>query len=341
MSTQNKIHYLPLIPVLVLLVLIMASCDKYLPADEPMVGTSEVTGITQTTANGGGSVTGFTMNGLELPILSNGLVWSTDDKPTVKKNEGMIINWEGDGTDKYAGTGTFGCTMTGLTPGTKYYVRAYAENKNGVGYGVTQVFMTLGDSGNSCPPTVTDKEGNTYGTTLIGFQCWMKENLKTTAYRDGTPVQSTGYFWYEDKIAWKDSYGALYNYQAVTSAKGLCPEGWHIPSAEEWKVLTDYLGGAEVAGGKMKSDRTAPELHPRWDSPNTGAAGNDGFAALPGGYRYIDNDYYDLGKAGLFYSSSAYDSDYAWIIMVESGYREAGVHTMLKSYGCSVRCIRD
>ncbi|MDZ7743914.1 MAG: FISUMP domain-containing protein [Bacteroidota bacterium] len=110
-------------------------------------------------------------------------------------------------------------------------------------------------TGDPCPgtPTVTDIDGNVYNTVLIGNQCWMKENLKTTTYRNGTEIPNvtdanawqiltTGaYVWYDNDISWKDSYGALYNWYTTIDPNGLCPAGWHVPTNDEWTDLTDYL----------------------------------------------------------------------------------------------------
>ena len=143
--------------------------------------------------------------------------------------------------------------------------------------------------------TVTDIDGNIYHTVTIGNQVWMKENLKTTKYKNATNIEYIGsdglvwqlnttgaYAWYNNDSTWKYTYGALYNWSAVNSAKGLCPAGWHVPSDAEWTILTTYLGGANIAGGKMKETSTL-----LWESPNTGATNKSGFTALPGGYQNI------------------------------------------------------
>jgi len=112
--------------------------------------------------------------------------------------------------------------------------------------------------------TVKDIDGNEYPTVVIGEQEWMAENLKTTRFNDGTSIPlvtdelkwnrtfSPAYTWYNnDKDQYKDAYGALYNWYAVNTEK-LCPQGWHVPTEAEWSILTDYLGGKTIAGGKMK-----------------------------------------------------------------------------------------
>ena len=136
--------------------------------------------------------------------------------------------------------------------------------------------------------TMTDIEGNVYPTVIIGKQEWMAANLKTTTYNDGTPIPQVtdasawssillggAYSWYDNDLANKEVYGALYNWSTVETGK-LCPTGWDVPVSENWGALTDYLGGKDalgqnldgkvVAGGKLKEKGT---LH--WQSPNTGA----------------------------------------------------------------------
>jgi len=97
------------------------------------------------------------------------------------------------------------------------------------------------------------------------------------------------------------NYGVLYNWIASQSA---CPEGWHLPSDDDYDELGLFLGGAAIAGGKMKSTLTVPDPHPRWESPNTGATNQSGFNALPGGYRHILFDFRNLGNRAVFRTSS-------------------------------------
>ena len=125
--------------------------------------------------------------------------------------------------------------------------------------------ITFVQSGGSNGSTVTDIDGNVYHTVTIGTQVWMKENLKTSRYNDGTPIpiETDGptwgratagrRCWYEnDSARYNSAYGELYNWYAVNAGK-LAPEGWHVPTSAEWQTLLTYLGGAGVAGGKMKA----------------------------------------------------------------------------------------
>jgi len=197
---------------------------------------------------------------------------------------------------------------------------------------------------------VTDIDGNVYQTIKIGNQIWMAENLKVTHYRNGEAIPnifddtdwyynlSTGaYCNYDNNATNADtSYGRLYNWYAVTDSRNIAPTGWHVATDAEWQTLVDYLGGSSVAGGKMKEAGTT-----HWSSPNTGATNESGFSALPGGYRYGDGTYYDVGYYGYWWSATEYSSDYAWYRGLR--YYNSGVSRGYgsKQGGFSVRCVGD
>lgn len=200
-------------------------------------------------------------------------------------------------------------------------------------------------------PTVTDVDGNVYHTVKIGTQTWMLENLKTTHYRNGDviPNSVTASMWMNNvsgaycddpnRPNYAATYGHLYNWLAVSDARQLAPEGWHIPSKTEWETLINYLGGENVAGGKAKEAGTA-----NWKTPNTGANNSSGFTALPGGQRAdllgifdYTNDY------AAFWSSITVlnDPTYAWISELFYDGTLFRVNNHIKNYGLSVRCIKD
>ena len=213
-------------------------------AELPTVITSPVTNIIQNHAMCGGMVTA---DG-GAPVTERGVCWSTSANPSVM----------GQHSSDGSGLGEFTSNVAGLTVNTTYYVRAYATNSAGTAYGETLSFTP----GVSCPgtPTVTDYDGNTYNTVQIGTQCWMKENLKTTHYSDGTNIPvgsilttSTSYCYYPGNTPTnKNFYGMLYNWTAVmngatqsnsvpSGVQGICPTGWHVPSDAEFTTLTNYL----------------------------------------------------------------------------------------------------
>ena len=201
----------------------------------------------------------------------------------------------------------------------------------------------------SYPQTVTDIDGNTYHTVTIGTQVWMLENLKTTKYNDGTAITfepgvlawnslTTGaYCWYgNDPGLYKDLYGALYNWYAASSGK-LAPQGWHVPSKDDWNTLIAYLGGESLAGGKLKE---AGNSH--WIGPNTGADNSSGFTALPGG---LNSEGYDkLGDVAWCWTSTigtAFPELAAWACLLDSYNAAADMREPGKASGMSVRCVRD
>ena len=196
--------------------------------------------------------------------------------------------------------------------------------------------------------TVTDIDGNVYQTIIIGEQEWMMENLKVTHYRDGTAIPtghsnsdwsnlSTGaYAVYNDDESNADTYGYLYNWYAVDDSRNIAPEGWHVPTDDEWQILVDYLGGSSVAGGKMKETGTE-----HWNSPNTGATNESGFTALPGGYRIGNGYYFSMGNYGYFWSSTESSSNFAWYRELGYYHSAVGRHSGSKQIGFSVRCVRD
>jgi len=213
---------------------------------------------------------------------------------------------------------------------------------------LAQVGFTCGVS------TITDIDGNVYNTVQIGTQCWMKENLKTTKYRNGASIDYPGaddfawetnttgaYAWYDNNVAWKDSYGALYNWHAVTNTTGLCPEGWYVPQLSEFTDLIDYLGGQSVAGGKLKSTSTEPNPHPRWLSPNTGATNESGFTSVPAGYRWVDGWFTDFGGRNDIWSSSILYGEYPAHITTWGGGATVSTAPADAGAGFSVRCINE
>jgi len=206
---------------------------------------------------------------------------------------------------------------------------------------------------------VFDADSNIYHVVRIGTQLWMNENLKTTKYNDNTEIPmvtdatewvgltTPAYAWYGNNFeTYGAVYGALYNWYVVDTAvngqKNICPVGWHVPSISEWNTLFNYLGGVSIAGGKLKSTRTDPDAHPRWNSPNNGATDQFGFNALPGGYRYYTNGQFGyLGSKGIWWSSTKYSETRFWSPQMTNGGTDVVNYASQAAFGLSVRCIRD
>lgn len=225
-----------------------------------------------------------------------------------------------------------------------------------------------------CPemPAITDIDGNTYNTVQIGNQCWLKENLKTATYNNGTSIPNVtdvdewsnstngAFVWYDNDVAWKDSCGALYNWYAVKNANGLCPTGWHVPSDGEWTQLVDYvvalgfpnqIDDPNAAGNALKSCRQVnsplsgdcnTSLHPRWNEDGTHHGFDEfGFSGLPGGSREGNGNFGTIGYFGYWWSTTGSHRGFAWFRFMIYG--SGGINRLGhdKKSGYSVRCLRD
>jgi uncharacterized protein (TIGR02145 family) len=193
-----------------------------------------------------------------------------------------------------------------------------------------------------------DSDGNVYKNTVtIGTQVWMTENLKTTKYSNGdsigttlldisgesTPKYQWAYDGDESKVA---TYGRLYTWYAVTDSRNICPDGWHVPADSDWITLATFLGGEDIAGGKLKETGTD-----HWLSPNTGATNETNFTALPGGYRYYTDAFNYLGNRGFWWSSTEHSESLGYYLTMSSIFGFVSRDGTNKQYGFSVRCIKD
>ena len=183
-------------------------------------------------------------------------------------------------------------------------------------------------------------------TIVIGTQQWMEKNLDVLTYRNGEVIAqitnttdwanaTTGaWCYYNNDAANGAIYGKLYNWYAVNDSRGLAPAGWHIPTDAEWSTLGTYLGGIEIAGGKMKTTGTN-----RWN-PNTGATNESGFAGLPGG-SHGGGTFANVGTNGYWWSSTEYLSTFAWYRILFNGNGDLGRNASSKANGFSIRLIKD
>jgi uncharacterized protein (TIGR02145 family) len=316
--------------------------ETEVPANTPTVTTDTVSSITDTTAQSGGNVT----SDGGAAVTARGVCWSTSPTPTIADSK----------TTDGSGTGSFTSSLTGLTANTDYYVRAYATNSAGTGYGAERYFTTETQGG---PGAVEDIDGNVYQTVTIGDQVWMAENLKVTHYRNGDPIPhvtddnewdgvSTGaYCEYGNDPANVETYGRLYNWYAVEDSRNIAPEGWHVPTDEEWKQLEMHLGMSQAEadgyvwrgtdeGGKLKEAGTT-----HWQSPNTGATNESGFSALPGGGRSHYGHFLNMGYYADFWSSTESSSYDAWYRSLDCNDSQVFRYGFNKQFGFSVRCVRD
>jgi uncharacterized protein (TIGR02145 family) len=298
----------------------------------PIIVTSQVTSITSSSATSGGTITDDGGSS----IIARGVCWNISPNPTLSN---VHTN---DGT----GNGNFSSQISGLTPNTPYYIRAYATNSVGTAYG-NEIYFT------SALAPVEDIDGNVYHPIQIGTQIWLKENLNVTRYNNGEEITNvpdlvlwlnlaTGaYVNYNNDVSYASTYGRLYNYYAATDSRKICPTGWHVPSNVDWSTLVDYLGGANEAGGKMKAIGTVEQGNGLWYSPNTFASNTSGFTGIPGGIR--DNYDFRLNGYHSHYWSSSETSTYTgWIIYLSYNNPQAiSWPNDNKVNGYSIRCIKD
>lgn len=298
--------------------------------------TMPIGNITSTSATSGGNIT----NNGGTPVTQRGIVWSTSPNPTTANNS----------TTNGSGTGSYTSNLSNLTANTTYYVRAYATNSAGTAYGNQVSFTTTASGGIvSNPGAGVTFNGYTYASIVLGNgQEWMAENLRTTKYRNGDNITNvtdnaqwdlltTGaWVHYSNDSQYENPYGKLYNWHAVADTRNVCPAGWHVPTDAEWTVLTNYLGGESVAGGKMKSTGTQ-----YWQSPNQDATNESGFSGLPGGYRFSIGPFSHVGGYGGWWSSTEGNTYNAWTrdLDYSSGSVSRGYYG--KGNGFSVRCLRD
>ena len=332
-------------------------CLRDLPTDIPTITTIPVTEITPLTALSGGIIH-FDGNAA---ITERGICWSTSHNPTINDSH----------TESGADTGAFYSTISNFAINTTYYVRAYATNCIGTAYGNEVVFSTTNPNPYHCGTyTLTDRDGNRYNTVQIGNQCWMKENLRTTRYADGTAI-TLGSSYNDHTTPYRlipqgrpetiltDGY--YYNWSAIihgntssntnpSGVQGICPDGWHVPSDAEWSQLIDHVslqnqyvcGSDNTYIGKSLASTTG------WNSSTaTCAVGNDitsnnatGFSALPSGYFRRDyGGYYAYGANTRFWSST---EDIAYILSSNSALLDKDSCSYCTGFWFnSVRCVRD
>jgi uncharacterized protein (TIGR02145 family) len=303
--------------------------------------------------------TDTTGNTTVVPLAPTGLT------ATVISTTQVTLNWTDNATNetgykiqRKTGNGNFvdvastGTDITthddlGLTASTSYSYRVYAFNNvgNSIQYSNEVTVTTTGSAVNL--PSVT-----------IGTQIWSSKNLDVAHYRNGDPILqvtdptqwanlTTGaWCWYDnDSATYAATYGRLYNWYAVNDPRGLAPQGWRIPSEGDWNRLVKFIdpsadttcqgcSQSSTAGGAMKSTTG-------WNAPNTGATNSSGFAGLPGGYRYVGGAFGSVGVFGVWWSAGEFDTVFAWGRDLYGGSTNVDRDENNKTYGFSVRVVRD
>jgi uncharacterized protein (TIGR02145 family) len=327
---------------IILIILSGFACKKKdTVAISPSLTTNKVSAILYTTAMSGGTVT----NEGGSSVTYKGVCWGTDTIPTIDNNRTL----DGSGAD------SFTSSISGLTSGTSYHVRAYAINSEGTSYGNEVVFTTktpkVTFNSSLTYGTLTDIDGNIYKTIPIGTQEWMAENLRTTKFNDGTAISlvtvstqwidsfTPAYCWFDDsETLYGKMYGATYNWFAVSSGN-LCPAGWHVPADSEWQTLVSYLGSS-TAGSKIKEAGSD-----NWLYSNSDATNISGFTALPAGQRASsDGAFTGQGYYGGWWSSTEVLSSPlsgAYCRYVRGDTAVVIRDNLFKIGGFSVRCLKD
>jgi len=305
-----------------------------------MAVTTPVGNITTNSASCGGTVN--SANGSS--VIEKGVCWSQMPNPTVA----------GDHVSNGGGTGSFSVSMTGLQPNTTYYVRAYAKmsvagnagTATATTYGNTQTFTTQPDTSACGTAVIYDIDNHAYNTVKIGTQCWMKENLRTTHYADGTSVGAFttlgsidyGFLYTSNNVM----HGASSSNAIPSGMRGICPIGWHVPSAAEWSDLINYVGSQPngICDGSSANVARALAANSGWNQSSTECApGNQltsnnatGFSALPAGGGMSNTGF---GSRANFITAS-----YRIYYM---NYESAEVRNTpsYSNYLYSVRCLRD
>ncbi len=348
------------ITFIIVILLLQVSCNTILVNEQlPYISIEKITNVDQNSASCFGKV--VSDNGLT--VMERGICWSSNPLPTTE-NDTVVVG---------SGVGSFTGALQNLMPGHTYYVRAYATNENGTAYSDAIQLTTEYDPAvpnpvfneNTCFCTVEDIDGNSYRATKIGNQYWMVENLRVTRYRNGDSIPTI-----KDNEAWNmlksggqgiynnnsetnsvKKFGRFYNYFAITDARSIAPEGWHVPTNADWLELENYLDSIMTT-----SDTKAKSLASASDWTASSVAGSvgyldqisnslsnnsSGFSALPGGIRSYCGCFAYATTFAAWWSSDQLDDKEAWFRSLNYNSSAFGQGHYEKRFGLSVRCVKD
>jgi uncharacterized protein (TIGR02145 family) len=334
---NTKLHTrFAFVAVLFAALLLMQCSKEFGGVGMPVVKTLAPFDITPNSIHCGGKVEAH--NGF--PVTAFGLLVS--DYDDFRKYDSLSCVMDVDAN--------FVTTIESLHHNRILYLKAWAVSELGTGYGEVVAYTHAG-SGITFNPdltydTLTDIDGNSYLTIRIGNQEWMAENLRTTRYRDGTPIlhvipnedwdtlSSPAYCWYlNNEAGYKATYGALYNWWAASSGK-LCPVGWHTPDSVELGLLRNHFTDQFQANAQLKE---AGSMH--WILNNDGN-NKSGFTALPAGYRANSGWFHFMGYYSYIWSTTEANLHQGkhWFLQINGGFY---IGSSSKQAGLSVRCVRD
>lgn len=350
LSDFYRLNFMFLVAIFSISAIVLISCNKN---EIPSLTTNAITDITATSACLHGNI--ISDGGAN--IIVRGFVWNTVSNPSLDANLAFSEN----GTT----TGEYSFNLDDLNVNTTYYVRAYAKNSVGIAYGKEHVFTTLKElNGIPCPDceTVTDIEGNIYHTVLIGSQCWLVENLKTTKFNDAEQITNItnnvdwknttigAFCYYENNIENKDIYGNLYNFYAVETGK-LCPQGWHVASDNEWKQLEGFSDSNYKIGNPVWDDEgwRGSDAGKKLKSKLGWLGGSDenysnefGFSAKGGGMRTGNiGDFQRIKEWGLWWSDKNNDETNVYRRYMGNHDLNIARFPSNPKDGYSVKCIKN
>ena len=231
--------------------------------------------------------------------------------------------------------------IEGLVSGTEYHIRIKATNELGDSYSDDITFNTY---------SAMDYDGNYYYSVKVNDQEWLKENLMNTHFAngdaipeitDGTEWSNTidpAYCQYNNDPAVSAVYGYLYNFFVAVDSRNVCPDGWHVPSLDDWHALITYLGGDTLGDIKIREAGTT-----HWFT-DTGATNETGMTVLPAGNRESNGSFYNRGASTHLWSSFEGTVDYstgAWNIGLDNGVSRIFWTPYSNKYGASIRCLKD
>jgi uncharacterized protein (TIGR02145 family) len=300
----------------ILITLLIVSCQKE-KGELPTLSTNLPKEIAITSVLSGGSIS----SDGGAAITTKGVCWSLDVDPEISDSK----------TNDGSGNGKFNSRIEGLSGGTTYHIRAYATNSIGTSYGSDMSFMTYNSD------AVSDKSGNYYNVVTIGKQTWMQEDLKYPA--DGIALamdtkNSRRKYLFEGNLSenpalsiknkyqltddnlftwWEAMNGETSSNTVPSGVRGVCPDGYHLPSKAEWEIFKDYLiNNGYGYGGSGNGIAKAMATKTGWrDTTIVGAPGNNketnntsGFSGFPGGYIDTDGTHYGVGKYCSWWSST-------------------------------------
>lgn len=312
----------------------------------PTIQTKAVSEIGEKYATCGGSANSL----CDVAISERGIVWGTQSNPTFTDN----VETAG------SGSGLYTITIMGLTDNKTYHVRAYLIAENDTIFGADVEFSTIAACGNQI---VTDYDQNQYNTIQIGNTCWLKQNLKSTHYADGTEIpfassttSTPARYYVHNSDTYTDTYGYLYNWPAAmngsgasdltpSKTQGICPNGWHMPSTGELDQLISDVNAnmSNRCNGANNSIAVSLASNGEWQNSGTwqqcsNIRNNTQFSAMPAGQTEKNNSF---GQEAWFWTTSYYDNGYYYAYYLSYNSSTVAHLTISPKAGCSIRCVRN